>query len=385
MSKENVEWLAHIERWLFEVALPLWAERGFDSTRGGFVERLGIPSGAPDSPFKRMRVQARQVYVYCQAHLLGLPGPGLEIAARGLEFMKRGWRPDRGWARTLSPDGDVTDDTLDLYDQAFVLFALGWYLMASGEASAGKLARETLECVHRHLRHPTGEGYMHVRPPTEPWQQNPHMHMLEAAIVLARASGDDFYLDEAHSLFTLMQRCFFDPDRGTLAEYYDAHWRRAQGDVGRIVEPGHHFEWSWLLWQFGKLTSSDVAQLAIGLFDFADRHGTDARTGLVYDEVRDDGSVLKSSIRLWPQTEALKAHLSLMQQGYGNRQHAVERIIRNLFSIFLDKPAPGMWLDRFASDYSTPTVETVPASSLYHIMVAFGEVIRSRVLLGGLK
>ena len=106
--------------WLFEHTLPLWWEHGADHRDGGFHEMLdarGRPVGSP----ARLRTQARQIYVFAHAGALGWTGPWLHAMRHGLDFMlTRYRRPDGLFRSTL----DSTDNRVDLYDQAFVLFAL---------------------------------------------------------------------------------------------------------------------------------------------------------------------------------------------------------------------------------------------------------------------
>ncbi len=57
--------------WMFEAALPLWAERGVDRVDGGFYEELD-PEGRPTAcDFKRVRVMCRQIYVFSHGAVLG--------------------------------------------------------------------------------------------------------------------------------------------------------------------------------------------------------------------------------------------------------------------------------------------------------------------------
>ena len=45
---------------------------------------------------------------------------------------------------------------------------------------------------------------------------------------------------------------FIDPETGVLREFFDADWRAPGGEDG-LVEPGHQFEWAWLLQRWGRL------------------------------------------------------------------------------------------------------------------------------------
>jgi mannose/cellobiose epimerase-like protein (N-acyl-D-glucosamine 2-epimerase family) len=57
--------------WMFEAALPLWAERGVDRVDGGFYEELDADGRPTACAFKRVRVMCRQIYVFSHGALLG--------------------------------------------------------------------------------------------------------------------------------------------------------------------------------------------------------------------------------------------------------------------------------------------------------------------------
>ena len=68
--------------WLREDALPLWSSAGLDGGAGGFFDDLTADGDPLQNAPKRLRVQARQIYVFSHAHLLGwIPAPGSGKAA----------------------------------------------------------------------------------------------------------------------------------------------------------------------------------------------------------------------------------------------------------------------------------------------------------------
>ena len=105
---------------------------------------------------------------------------------------------------------------------------------------------------------------------------------------------------------------------GSLAEYFDGRWVRQSGAAGEIREPGHQFEWVWLLQQYLHQDSHAPAperlkQQALQLFDFGQRYGiegTGPLSGMAVDAVCADGRALVSSKLLWPQTEYIKARVA---------------------------------------------------------------------------
>src|SRR5580658_7448901 len=106
--------LSDFRRWLFEDALPFWAHVGLDVPALGFREHLTLDGAPAEISYKRLRVQARQIYVFSHAALLGWPG-GVDVARRGYDFIKReGAQKNGAWARTLGRNGGVIEDIADL-------------------------------------------------------------------------------------------------------------------------------------------------------------------------------------------------------------------------------------------------------------------------------
>ena len=214
---------AGLTHWLFGLALPYWSSVGLDR-RGpeqrsfGACEHMTL-DGRPARPgYKRMRVQARQLYVFSEAARRGVAGAG--GIAHGIHaFMSKGARPDGGWARRLDPDGAILDPTADLYDLAFVLFSLAHHAQASGETAPLRQAERTLAFLRRAMARPSG-GFANTTPAEPGWrQQNPHMHLFEAALALLEVTGDARWRTLADELFALFRTALLERESGTLGEY----------------------------------------------------------------------------------------------------------------------------------------------------------------------
>ena len=359
--------------WMFGQALPFWAGTGKDAPGLGVHEALRLDGSPAGLPFKRMRVQARQLYAFSHAALLGW-APGRAVADDVYGFMTRhGARADGAWARRLHPDGVVLDGAADLYDLAFVLFALAWYARLTRSEAPLAQARRTLDWIAHHMPHPPA-GYHNALPWEDgPRQQNPHMHLLEAVLALHETSGDPYYADHARGLVALFRRHLFDPATGTLGEFFAPDWTPAPGNAGTHIEPGHHLEWAWLLDQHERLTGDEAgAEIAL-LYDFALRHGVDPATGLVWDAVGRDGAPRLRSFRLWPQTEALKAHVALARRGDADALARVAPTVRAIGARFLQGCVPGAWTDQLDAA-GAPASRAIPTSSFYHVFMAYAEL-----------
>src|SRR5262245_29811464 len=361
-----------LHRWLVESAYPLWSTRGYDQLRGGFQERLS-PTGEPLEEPRRARVQPRQVYAFACAPELGWTGPARDLVSSGLKhYFERYRRPD-GLFRTLSaPDGSVLDDRALLYDQAFALLGL---------AAATRFGRSEIDLegeadrlrliVMRILKRKDALGFDTGDPPELPFQSNPHMHLLEASLAWAQISSADHWLALAEEIVELALTHFIDVKRGCLREFFDAEWKPVPGAQGRVLEPGHHFEWAWLLLRWKGKDAERAHQTALALIRTAERHGV--REGFAINSLLDDFSAHDGSARLWPQTERLKANaLAAQSTGeaayWGPAAEAAEQLER-----YLQTPHTGLWFDRWLSTREFVN-EPAPASSFYHIVGAIAEL-----------
>jgi len=355
-----------IRDWLFRQALPLWAEAGIDA-EGRFVETLDF-DGRPIAGLpRRTRVQARQVYVFAEAASLGWT-EGEAVAQRGLDALIRDNRRDDGlWTRATDDAGVVIDPTPDLYDLAFVLFALAAAHRALKDERARPLALETLAAIEARMGDPLHGGWQEALPPVLPRRQNPHMHMLEALLAWQAIAPDPAFDAAARRVLDLFATRFFDPSAAALGEYFAADWAIAPGGAGQVIEPGHHMEWIWLLDQARRLGLDGHDRQAQALFASALTNGVDAQ-GLMIREVDRIGVVRDGGRRLWGQTEALR---TLLLRGRTERALC---LLDAVFATHLATAVPGLWIDSYDAQ-GRPQDASVPASTLYHLMTAFSALL----------
>lgn len=369
--------------WLREILIPAWIARAVRPGRAGFVEMFDPADPARDfGPVRTTLVTARLTYVFSHAHLLDPQSEALAAARHGFAFLRDVCR-EGGQGRFLHSvreDGTPVDARTDLYDLAFVLFAMAWYYRATQDDQALAIADEVIGFIEREMVHPLG-GFAEDTLGTQPRRQNPHMHLLEAFHALAEATGEQRWLDHADAIVRLACEHLVDAGTGTLGEYFTDDWQPAPGAAGVVCEPGHHFEWTWLLLHHWRLTGDTEARdLAERLYGFAIRHGLDdgaAGPLAAFDVFDRAGNVTASTKLLWPQTEAIKAFLARIE--FLDDADAAERLDRHLVSLFRWFVAPenGLWFNQLAKD-GTPTQTVIPVRVLYHLLLALAEWERVR-------
>ncbi len=352
--------------WLRNSAYPLWAANGVDARNGGFIETLGQDGTGLPHP-RRARVHPRQIYAFAQAPRLGWRREVSTLIDRGVGYFETYYRRTDGLFRTLAGvDGAPLDDQAVLYDQAFAL--LGY--AAAGEALGATPAFESRALELRRaieVRFDAGEGAFRSAEKAGYFESNPHMHLLEACLGWAEIGADPGWAQWAHRLADLALRRFIRPGSGALGEFFAADWQPAPGVPGRLVEPGHQFEWAWLLLRSENRHPGPLREAALRLIDIGEQAGVHNQVAV--NALLDDLSIHDPNARFWPQTERLKAALLAAQSTGDPKYWAMAAAAAASFFPYLDTPVPGLWLDVQLPNGGLVD-SPAPASTFYHLIGA---------------
>jgi len=379
---EFIQCASRLEAWCREQALPFWAKHVLDPN-GGAYEQL-LATGAPDlTCHRRVRVQARLAYVYAHATALGwYDGEAVSnhvwdyVMSNGLQG--GGFIPGdgfKGCAHLLHNDGRLKDGMRDTYAQTFLILAGAWRYRAFEDVASRRAATDTVAFLDT-LKADNG-GWLEGVPAALPRRQNPHMHLFEALMALYETTQEDEFLVRADDVFELFVTVFFDADKGILREFFNQDWTM-QNNGGGPLEPGHMFEWVWLLRNYQDMTGVDVDQYADVLYAKAKEYGYSEKLGLIRDTV-DLGNrhhlnrQEPATYRTWPQTEFIKAGIAQARRGRLDLLPDVTAAIENLLGKYFDVPAPGGWVDCLDAN-GKPQNTLMPTSTFYHIISAAAEV-----------
>ncbi|WP_323761757.1 AGE family epimerase/isomerase [Maricaulis sp.] len=372
------DWASRLREWGVETALPFWSERAWDKRFGGFLESLSLDGQPVTGDTRRVRTQARQIYVFARAHHAGW-SDGLDLAVEGFELLeRRAHAPDGtpGWVHTLTASGEIESPARDLYDHAFILLALSWLHRVTHDSHYRQLADEILIYLDTHLTRPQG-GYAEAIGAAQlPRRQNPHMHLFEALLAWYDATGDQTFLTRIEAIYQLFSTRFLDRDAGVLYEFFDADWQVTADPAGAVVEPGHEVEWIWLLHAY----RDHGASVDETILEFLHAHGTgigrNRGTGCLVATVRPDGQTLDAGSRTWMQTEWLRAAAARQRAGHRSAGTELETVCDLLFRHHLDPAIPGGWIDQIdASGHRV--ADRMPASTLYHVLGAVVDAHRA--------
>lgn len=368
--------LGPAKAWAIGHALPLWSSTGRDGTL--YHERLDFERRPTNIAARRLMVQARQIATYSRASLEGWHQGADEHVVGCLAAVERHYhRADAapGWVFSVGADHAILDPTRDLYAHAFILYALAWSHRLTGDPQAIALADQTLDEIDVIFAAQHG-GFLDAVPAADAIRrQNPHMHLLEALLALHEATGAERYMDRAGPLVSLAQAKLIDPRTGALLEDFASDWSPLNPHGANRVEPGHQFEWAWLLEEYRRLGGDVPLETIDRLLDLGLKHGFDAQSGLVIDAVTEAGERIGTGIRSWPHAEGVKAFGAAALRGRADAAAMADRLLGTLMDRFAPDRLMGGWIDRFDA-HGRPMVDHMPASTLYHLMGAIFEADR---------
>jgi mannose-6-phosphate isomerase len=373
--------------WLLEQGLPLWERHGVDRSSGGYFEHLS--SAGPQGTFRasgelrRGRVVARQIYVFDAGRRLGWSPSSSNPVDHGCEYLfTRLHLGDGCFHSSIHEGSHAPDASFSLYEQAFYLFALA--RLKAAAVNRYPIEATAVRCLDR-LRAGYGKsigGFEESRPAELPLKSNPHMHLLEAALEWIDTASDGSratWIELGREMVGLCLTRFSDASTGAIREYFDQEWRPLQGADGRIVEPGHQFEWAWLLMRWAgseHSTRSERAKCRLAaqrLIDIGEGWGVDTQRGVAINELWDDMTCKDRAAKLWPQTERVKAWCSMLEAAgtVAERETACNNIVVAAQGLerFRRSAAPGLWHEVCDPDGNFPPGPS-KASSLYHIVCA---------------
>ena len=350
--------------------LLFFVENGWDDEYGGLFEVLKSNGESKAIPFRRVMVHARQLFVFSRWAKLTGNNKFSAKADKIFEFMITAfWDFENGgWFSKLNLDGSVQNQTKDLYAHAFVLFGLANYKNSLDRKTAHDWIDKTLTIIERQFSRKDGSfcqdlsgDFVDLSPQIR--SQNPHMHLLEAALyLLENDKQNSRYLTLVNRLLNLFESKILDSENKLIREYLDQSFKPKLVN-SFIIEPGHHYEWAWLLnWSDKIHKSKKYDTLTKTLFDTGWRLGWDFNNGGVYDEFDcENKQVFLSTKRLWPLLELIKVLSVLPSNSHGDDLTSALIIVLERYI-----QPNGTWVERFDQNWCAVDT-TMPTSSIYHM------------------
>lgn len=365
--------LATCRSFVFEQLLQNWSIYGINKELGFSYESM--THKWENNPVGRIRLltQCRQLYTFSHACQIK-DTPEWQVQLTPLfNFIITHYFLEERWMFSLNDDLTVKDKQSDAYAIAFVLLAFSHYYKATNDERAIQYMKKTHQFLLDNMQAESG-GFYESYPVDDKQirRQNPHMHLLEGYVAAFEATQDEEYKEAIQTLLSIALEHFYHKETKTLREFFSADWS-LDPQTGHQVEPGHHLEWVWLLYQANKIIpNTDYTDLAQQLWLTATRHGL-ANNGGVYNQIDSETYLpIDKEKRIWPITEYLKA-ITAIPLGKEEKIHRLEIALEFVQQYYF--LPNGRWNEYLNADNS-PKTYPLPGTSSYHIFLGVTEVLR---------
>jgi len=283
------------------VVLPIWRGPGFNPALKLPYEAVSAEGHRP-LPAERYRAMAcaRQLFVFSQAGEAAHAHVLFDSLLHYFQDKQHG-----GWFFSVDAQGAPLDTTKDLYTHAFLVFACAEYGGRFDNRAALDIVHGTSALIETRFaaQHGLFNAALDANFSTVTGTpvQNPLMHLTEAWLAAREATQDSAFDTALRKLAEAIERTFVHAPTGCIAEL-------PLGADDNRLEPGHQFEWFWLVKQASALLDGTGLDDALTrAFGFAQQHGVDPVTGGVCASLDEAGRIKDPTQRIWAQSEYLRA------------------------------------------------------------------------------
>ena len=275
------------------------------------------------------------------------------------------WDPEHGglyWE--VDRAGTPVSDRKHHYAQAFGIYGLSEYHLASNDPRSLELAQTLFELVERHAHDVENGGYsegstrawaplddqrLSPKDPDAPKSMNTMLHLLEAYTNLLRVWDHARLKVQLEGLIEAFLSRILDPKTSHFGTFFDDAWR----PMADAVSYGHDIEASWLLCRAAKIIGDTtlrrtVETVAVAVAEAVLNEGFDDDGGL-FAESSPRGDRLRGK-DWWTQAEGIVGLYNAFQlTGDGRFFDAARRCWENVQIRFIDR-AGGDWFKRLTPD-----------------------------------
>jgi len=306
--------------------LPYWMKNMPDQDGGGFYGQInGRDNVVPGAP-KGGILNARILWSFSAAYLKLRDPLYLEMARRAHDYIYRYFFDEKhgGTYWSLKSNGEPLDTKKQIYSQAYFIYALSTYHLASGERESLDRAIELFRLIEEHSFDRERGGYFEAftrewgeiadlrlseKDANEKKTMNTHLHVLEAYTTLYMVWPDPELRQQLAMLIKVFSERIVDPQTSHLNLFFDEEWNCRS----TIVSYGHDIEASWLLCEAAEALgeAESVSGLALRIASAA--HEGLAGDGSLFYEKDDAAGHFDRDRHWWVQSEAVVGFLNAWQ------------------------------------------------------------------------
>lgn len=293
-----------IERELTGNILPFWIEHAPDPIQGGFYGALSNDLKVNNDVPRSAVLCSRILWAFASAYRKYRLPQYLLTAKRAYEYLQQHfWDGEyEGVYWSVDAFGEPVDTRKHSYAQAFTIYGLAEYYLATGEARALDLARRIFERLELNSHDSVQGGYVESRgrdwsspadqrlSNLEPYHEksmNTLLHLLEAYTVLLCAWDEPRLRSRLKELLEVFLDHVLDPRTKHFRLFFHNDWTWSHQEYFSF---GHDIEGSWLLVEAAEMLGD------AGLLDRTRSLAVQIAQGIYVEALQPDGRVLSESL-----------------------------------------------------------------------------------------
>ena len=330
MIKKDLEaFQKRVRSELYDNIIPFWQKHTVDNEFGGFAGHVGRDLVKDKHAGKGLILNARILWTFAAMYRFDADPKHLELAKRAYDYLNRYFWDNQfgGVLWLLDYRGQCVDDSKKIYGQAFYIYALAEYYLATKDTGALDRANEMFELIERYSFDKANTGYFEIcnrywsvaegarlsdKDMNEKKSMNNHLHIIESYTNLYRCQRKLKVEQKILGLIDNFTRHIIDRKTFHFNHFFDELWR-PKSDSYTF---GHDIEGSWLLYEAAEILEKpalkkEVADIALKMAEVVFREGLDKDGGLLYEGR--GGQIINSDKEWWPQAEAVVGFLNAYQ------------------------------------------------------------------------
>lgn len=336
---------------LQEDIIPFWLNHSPDHTNGGFYGRIHNNLDIDHTADKGLVLNARILWSFAAVYNLNSDPRCLGMADRAYRYLlDRFW--DKKYSGThwlLNYKGEPLNSEKKLYGQAFTIYALAEYYLATHQVEALGYAKNIFALIEAHDYDNQNRGYL--QPSTSDWSliedvppassdidekksMNVHLHLMEAYSALYRVWPDESLKKRIKELIDLHLDIIINNQSYHLIIFFDEAWKAKS----KVVSYGHDIECSWLLCEAAEILGEKsvgvrVRAAAIKLVEAIIAEGLSKKFFIFHE--RNENGMLHQQTDWWQQAESVVGMLNAWQvtdkERYLDLAFKMWRVIEQVF------------------------------------------------------
>jgi mannobiose 2-epimerase len=306
--------------------MPWWIKNMPDRDGDGFYGRIdGRENVVSDAPHGAI-LNARILWSFSAAYLKLREQIYLEMATRARNYIYRHFFDDLhgGTFWSLKSNGEPLETKKQIYSQAFFIYALSAYHMATGDRESLDRAVSLFRLIEKHSFDRERDGYfeaftrewgeladlrLSMKDANEKKTMNTHLHLLEAYTSLYRIWPDGELRTQLSGLVRIFTDKIVDPVTSHLNLFFDEEWTCRSS----IVSYGHDIEASWLLCEAAEALGEAESVRGVALKIASAAHEGLAGDGSLFYEKDDAAGHFDRDRHWWVQSEGVVGFLNAWQ------------------------------------------------------------------------